>query len=102
VGNPSAIKQINRSIQIQFSGIKFPGERPYFNQFPAIGIANRLEPQQYRAIWPKVERRHFAAAFIADHVLVLKKAVSGKNWHILDRFSFENLPVQSKQGVLFA
>jgi hypothetical protein len=102
ISNPAPVKQINRLIQIQFSGMKFPGERPYYNQYPAIGLATRLESSQYQEIWKRIGQKHFNAAFTADHLMVLRKAPHANKWSLLDRFAFENLPVHSKQGVLFA
>ena len=102
IANPTPVKHINQFIQHQLSGLKFPTERPYYNHYPAIGLASRLEPNQYRDIWKKIEHRHFVAAFIADHFLVLRKAPQAKKWNLLGRFTYENLPIQSKQGVLFA
>jgi hypothetical protein len=102
IDTPETVKQINRLIQIHLSGIRFPGERPYYNHYPAIGLASRLEPEQYRNIWPKIANKHFSGAFTADHMMVLRKGPYQKGWSMLERFTFENLPIQSKQGVLFA
>lgn len=102
ISNPAPVKVINRSIQSYLKGLKLPGERPYFNQYPAIGMATKLEAGQYRAIWNSYGSRHFSAFFIAGHFLVLRKRAQDKGWSILERFGFENIPVQSKQGVLFA
>lgn len=102
VANMAPVKQINRLIQMQLSGMKFAGDRPYYNHYPAIGLASRLSPIMFREIWRQSEHRHFNAAFTADHMMVLRKAPHTAHWSILDRFCFENLPIQSKQGVLFA
>ena len=102
IANPAAVKQINHFIQEHFAGVKFPGERPYYNHFPAIGLANRLEPAEYKKIWGKMEHRHFSATFTADHFMVLRKPSHAHHWSIVNRFAFENLPIQSRQGVLFA
>jgi hypothetical protein len=102
IANPAAIKQINHMIQIQFAGMKFPGERPYYNHFPAIGLVNRLDTATYKSIWSRVGNKHFLASFTADHLIVLRKSSNANTWSIVDRFAFENLPIQSKQGVLFA
>ncbi len=102
ISSPAPVKLINRTIQNQMSGLKFPGERPYYNYYPAIGIATKLQPSQYHTIWKSYEHRKFSASFIADHLMVLRKNSQARGWSILNRFSFENIPIQSKQGVLFA
>jgi hypothetical protein len=102
INNPAPVKLINRTIQNQLSGLKFPGEKPYFNQYPAIGMATKLLPTQYHATWKAHEHRHFSASFIADHIIVLRKGNHASGWSVLNRFTFENIPIQSKQGVLFA
>jgi 2'-5' RNA ligase len=102
IANPASVKQINHYIQAQFSDLKFPGERPYYNHYPAIGLASRLLPQEYFEIWKAMENRHFNGAFVADQLLVLRKIHDANRWGLVGNFAFENLPVQSKQGVLFA
>ncbi len=102
ISNPAPVKLINRTIQTHLSGLKFPTEKPYYNQYPAIGVATKMEATQYRQIWKAIEHKHFLASFIADHMIVLRKSPQAKGWSLLNRFSFENIPVQSKQGVLFA
>ena len=75
--------------------------KPYFNLEPHITIARKLQPWQYEKGWLEFSHRHFTGRFIADAMLLLKRATGEKAWQIRERFAFQNLPVETKQGELF-
>jgi 2'-5' RNA ligase len=75
--------------------------KPHFMLEPYISIARKLKPWQYEKGWLKYSTQHFTGRFIADAMIVLKRAEGEKNWQIVERYEFKNLPVSTKQGELF-
>jgi hypothetical protein len=59
-------------------------------------------PWQYEKGWLEYSHRHFTGSFIADNMLLLKRHEDQKRYQIVQRFDFQNLPVSTKQGELFA
>jgi len=82
--------------------MKFNDEnKPYFNIEPHFTIARKLKPWQYEKGWLKYSHLTFRGTFIADGMTLLKKLKDGKNWTVVGRFMFQNLPIEVKQGNLF-
>ena len=79
-----------------------PSHDPHFISDPYITIARKLLPWQYEKGWLEYSHRNFTGKFIADSMLLLKRRSGTKSWQIANRYQFENLPVSSKQGILFA
>jgi len=75
--------------------------KPHFIDEPFITVARQLKPWQYEAAWPEYKQKSFTGRFIADGMLLLKRKAGEKSWQIVERFAFENLPVNTKQGELF-
>jgi 2'-5' RNA ligase len=75
--------------------------KPYFTDEPQITVAARLQPWQYEKGWLEYSHRHFTGRFMADGMLLLKRGEGEKAWQILERLSFQDLPVHVKQGELF-
>jgi 2'-5' RNA ligase len=93
------VKQIRSETQ---SLMKFDDDnKPYFSMEPHITIARKLKPWQYEKGWLELSSKHFTGRFIASDMLLLKRNQGDKNWHVAQRFEFENLPVATKQGDLF-
>jgi 2'-5' RNA ligase len=76
--------------------------KPYFIDEPQITIARKLLPGQYEKGWLEYSHKHFTGRFIADSMLLLKRQEGDKAWQIAQRFEFQNLPVGTRQGQLFA
>ena len=76
--------------------------KPHFIIEPHLTIARKLLPWQYEKGWLEYSYRHFTGRFIADAMLLLKRPVGELKYEIAKRFEFENLPVATKQGELFA
>jgi hypothetical protein len=68
---------------------------------PHIAIARKLLPWQYEKGWLEYQHRHFSGKFIADGMLLLKRKEGEKKYQAIQRFEFENLPVNTRQGELF-
>ena len=81
--------------------IKSPlGESIFVNEF-YIPLAVKLSPPQYEKIWSDYRNRKFTGNFIADGMLLLRRKPGERNYQIVERFEFMNLPVSEKQGELF-
>lgn len=76
--------------------------KPHFIDDPHINIAHKLLPWQFEKGWLEYSHRHFTGRFIADSMLLLKRRAGEKGYQIVQRFDFMNMPVQTKQGELFA
>lgn len=75
--------------------------KPHFILEPHLTLAARLKPWQYEKAWLEYSHRHFSGKFIADNMVMLRRPVGEFQYQILDRYQFENLPVATKQGILF-
>jgi 2'-5' RNA ligase len=76
--------------------------KPFFAMEPHVTIARRLQPWQYEKGWLEYSHKHFSGRFIADTMLLIKRPVGEKKYQVVQRFEFQNLPVHTKQGELFA
>jgi 2'-5' RNA ligase len=87
--------------------------KPHFIDEPHIPIARKLLPWQYEQGWQEYSGKSFTGRFIADGMLLLKRrageyndgggdAWASRAWQISERFAFQNLPVATRQGQLFA
>jgi 2'-5' RNA ligase len=89
--------------------------KPYFVEEPNMLIARNLLPWQYEKAWLEYSNKSFTGRFIADGMLLLRRRANdgpsdkpptrlrpGKAWQIVERFAFQNLPVNTRQGELFA
>ncbi|MDE3212512.1 MAG: 2'-5' RNA ligase family protein [Bacteroidota bacterium] len=74
---------------------------PYFRETPYIPVATKLLPWQYQQGWNHFSHRHFTGSFIASSMLLLCRKRSERNFQVLERFDFLNLPVAARQGQLF-
>lgn len=76
--------------------------KPHFMEEPHITVARKLKPWQYEGGWLEYSHRQFTGRFIADSMLLLKRAAGDRNYQVAQQFQFMNLPVTTKQGSLFA
>ena len=76
--------------------------KPHFIMEPHLTIARKLQPWQYEKGWLEFSNLHFTGRFIADAMLLLRRPVGEIKYQILQRFEFQNLPVSTVQGDLFA
>jgi 2'-5' RNA ligase len=76
--------------------------KPHFIEEPHIPIARKLLPWQYEKGWLEYSNRSFTGRFVADGMLLLKRRGGEMAWQISERFAFQNLPVATRQGQLFA
>ena len=75
--------------------------KPHFIMEPHLTIARKLQPWQYEQGWLEYSHKNFTGLFIASDMLLLKRPVNEIKYEVVQRFTFENLPVNTKQGDLF-
>jgi 2'-5' RNA ligase len=75
--------------------------KPHFIMEPHVPIARKLKPWQYEKGWLEYSNKHFTGRFIANGMTLLKRPEGEMKYHVTQRFSFQNLPVTTKQGELF-
>lgn len=103
VATKEPVKDLVRNIKERSQKLlRFDKEhKPHFIDEPHLTIARKLAPWQYEKSWLEYSNKSFSARFIADGMLLLKRSEGEKGYHVLRRFEFQNLPVTTKQGVLF-
>lgn len=81
--------------------MRCPGKEPFFISTPYIPIGRKLNQEKFQQAWKEFSHRHFTASFIADGMLLLKRRPGDKNYQIVERLAFLNLPVETRQAELF-
>lgn len=90
-----SVKEIQRLLRTDIE------HKAHFLQDPMISVARKLKPWQYEKGWLEYSHRRFTGRCVADSMLLLKRAEGTLPWQIVQRFEFQNLPVQAKQQALF-
>ncbi|WP_207492012.1 2'-5' RNA ligase family protein [Aridibaculum aurantiacum] len=81
--------------------LKTKEQKPHFMEDFYITIARQLLPWQYEKGWLEYSHKHFTGRFIANNMLLLRKAEGEKNFQTVESFEFLNMPVVTTQGQLF-
>lgn len=102
IANPAGIGQLLKALRQEQRLMKTPATKPYFNAYPAVCLASRLAAAQYKEVWNDLKHRQFNGSCIADNLVVIRKRANEQQWIIIDQMAFQNLPVSTRQGVLFA
>lgn len=76
--------------------------KPYFVMEPHITVARKLKPWQYEKGWLEYSHKNFSGRFIADNFSLLRRPEGELRYQIMQRFDFQNMPVSTRQGELFA
>ena len=97
------VQQLVRKIRTETQRLMKLDElnKPQFMMEPHISLGKKLVPWQYEKSWLEYSQRHFSGKFIAGNMLLLRKSENESRFHVADKFSFQNLPVETKQGTLF-
>ena len=96
------VKKLIRSVRDIQSILRTDKEhKAHFLQEPMIVVGRKLKPWQYEKAWLEYSQRQFTGRFIADAVLLLKRAENTIPWQIVERMELQNLPVVTRQGGLF-
>lgn len=75
--------------------------KPHFILEPHVTIARMLKPWQYEKGWLEYSTKHFTGRFIADGMTLLRRPEGELKYQVVRKFSFQNMPVTTKQGELF-
>ncbi|MDB5249585.1 MAG: hypothetical protein JWQ40_3979 [Segetibacter sp.] len=81
--------------------LKTKEQKPYFIEEPHLTIARQLLPWQFEKGWLEYSNRHFTGRFIANSMVLLRRPEGAKSYQPVKRFEFLNMPVVTRQGVLF-
>ena len=81
--------------------LKTKEQKPHFMEDSHLTIARQLLPWQYEKGWLEYSNRHFTGRFIANSMVLLRRFEGAKSYQAVQRFEFLNMPVVTKQGVLF-
>ena len=76
--------------------------KAHFIMEPYLTIGRKLNPWQYEKGWLEYSNKNFSGRFIAHAMLLLKRPLGEIKYEIAQRFEFQNLPVTTTQGALFA
>ena len=76
--------------------------KAHFIMEPYLTIGRKLNPWQYEKGWLEYSNKNFTGRFIADSMLLLKRPLGEIKYEIAQQFKFQNLPVTTTQGALFA
>jgi 2'-5' RNA ligase len=82
--------------------MRIPQHDPFFINEPHLMIAQKLKPKEFTTLWTECEHRQFTGRFMADSMLLLKRSENNKHYQVVRRMEFMNLPLNVKQGSLFA
>lgn len=98
-----AIQGLVKQIRTETQRLMKPDDenKPHFILEPHVAIARKLPPEQYEKAWLEYSHRQFTGRFIADGMLLLKRYAGEKKYQVVQRFEFQNLPVNTIQGNLF-
>lgn len=95
------VLKLVRSIRIHRKLMQSPDNDPYFISEPHMAIARQLTASQYETVLQSLGHRQFNAHFIADAMLLLRHRPN-EGLQIVQRFEFQNIPVNARQGSLFS
>ena len=76
-------------------------QKPHFITEPHINIARKLKPAQYEKGWLEYSHRHFTGRFIAESMFLLRRPEGEGKFQSVLQFSFQDQPVEVRQGDLF-
>lgn len=103
VASRLAVQQLVKEIRQQSQRLLRMNDelKPHFILDPHITLAARLKPWQYEKASKEYSHRSFSARFIAGNMVLLRRPVGEFQFQIVEKFQFENMPVSTKQGMLF-
>lgn len=102
IANKQRVLQLIKNLKQARRLMKSADQDPHFLQDPTIPLAGRIDKKIYVEAIKEYAHKHFTGKFIADAMLLLKRKAGVKNYEVLRRLEFQNLPVAAAQGNLFA
>ena len=101
VASQVPIQMLVKSLKPAQPLMKTKEHKPYFSDNPQITVARKLLPWQYEKGWLEYSHKHFTGRFIANDMLLLRRAEGQKSYQPVQKFEFLNMPVVTTQGQLF-
>jgi 2'-5' RNA ligase len=98
----SPFNELTKSLKKMKWLMNIPQHEPHFINEPHLIIAQQLKPMQFISLWMECEHTPFSGRFIADAMLLLKRNSATQRYEVLRRMEFLSLPLNVKQGELFA
>jgi len=103
VASKLSVKQLVKTVRTETQRLMKLNDdnKPHFITEPHLTIARMLKPWQYEKGWLEYSGKHFTGRFIADGMTLLRRSEGELRYHVVSKFSFQNLPVTTRQGDLF-
>lgn len=87
VETKNKIVDVVKSLRPVQSFLKFDKEhKAHFITTPHLTLARKLQPWQYEKGWLEYSNTHFAASFMVNHILLLKRNVEQKHYAVAAEF----------------
>ncbi len=101
VETKTPLQMVVKHLKTAQSLLKTKEHKPHFLDDFFIAVAWQLLPWQYEKAWAEFSHKHFKGRFIAKDMLLLRRPEGIKAYHPVQRFEFMNMPVVTRQGLLF-
>ena len=95
------LQMVVKHLKTAQSLLRTKEHKPHFLDDFFIAVAWQLLPWQYEKAWVEFSHKHFKGSFIAKDMLLLRRPEGIKAYHPVQRFEFMNMPVVTRQGLLF-
>jgi hypothetical protein len=102
VQTKSPFNDLVKELKTVRSIVRIPGHEPHFIKEPHLLVAQKLKPHQFTGMWLECEHTEFSGRYIADSMILLRRNQFNTRYEAVRRFDFMSLPMQVKQGDLFA
>ena len=101
VETKTPLQMVVKHLKTAQSLLRTKEHKPHFLDDFFIAVAWQLLPWQYEKAWVEFSHKHFKGSFIAKDMLLLRRPEGIKAYHPVQRFEFMNMPVVTRQGLLF-
>ena len=101
VETKTPLQKVVKHLKTAQSLLRTKEHKPHFLDDFFIAVAWQLLPWQYEKAWVEFSHKHFKGSFIAKDMLLLRRPGGIKAYHPVQRFEFLNMPVVTRQGLLF-
>ncbi len=103
VASRSTVQNLVKNIRTHLQGLMKMNKdnKPHFILEPHITIARRLKPWQYEQGWLAYSHQTFSGRFIANAMVLLRRATPDQKYELVHRFDFQGMAVGASQAMLF-
>ena len=75
--------------------------KAHFINNPFITIASKLLPWQFEKGWLEYKNHYFTGSFMADEMVLMKRKIGTFKFHVVKRFTFNDIKKDALQTELF-